>query len=99
MHKVFKVLGEEHRYRIFAYLAKYGDSCVCDLEQLMDVKQANLSKHLKRMKDAGIVESHHEGNFVHYSISSDFSKEYEVLVEYIKQQNTELKITKSCEVT
>lgn len=98
MVEIFKLLGEDNRYRIFTYLAQHGESCVCDLESLLDLKQANLSKHLKKMKEAGILSSEHKGNFVHYQISESFKSEHNEFIEMVLLEASEEKLSGCCEV-
>lgn len=92
MHNIFKVLGDENRYRVFTYLVKKGESCVCDLEKLLDIKQANLSKHLGVMKKSNILSTRPVGKYVHYRISDEFKSEYKLLVKLIdtKVENVEM---------
>lgn len=46
-----------------------GPRCVCELVPLLDVEQPAASKHLKMLKDAGLIESHREGQRVIYQIT------------------------------
>ena len=49
--EIIKLLSDSNRYQIFMKLLEYDELCVCELEELLDIKQANASKHLKRFKD------------------------------------------------
>lgn len=95
MHKLFKVLGDENRYKIFTYLVKHGDSCVCDLEALLNIKQANLSKHLGVMKKEGMLSTRQVGKYVHYSIDNSFQSDYELLVQLIDSKEETIEVDKS----
>lgn len=95
MHSLFKVLGDENRYRIFTYLVKHGESCVCDLEALLEIKQANLSKHLGVMKKNGMLETKQVGKYVHYSIDESFMTEYELLLHLIDSKEEYIEVDKS----
>lgn len=86
MHKLFKVLGDENRYKIFTYLVKHGESCVCDLEALLEIKQANLSKHLGVMKKEDMLSTKNVGKYVHYSIKDEFANDYKLLVSLIDEK-------------
>ena len=83
MHRLFKVLGDENRYKIFAYLVKHGESCVCDLEELLDIKQANLSKHLGVMKKEEILSTKQVGKYVHYRLSDSFQSNFDTLMTLV----------------
>jgi len=96
MHKLFKVLGDENRYKIFTYLVKHGESCVCDLESLLDIKQANLSKHLGVMKKEGVLSTKPVGKYVHYSIEPTFQVENELLIRFVDMKEENIEIECDC---
>ena len=56
---VFKALADRHRIKILnRFLAAGGDAvCVCDLEDLLGLKQSTVSYHLKQLLTAGIVDA------------------------------------------
>lgn len=66
--EVLKTLADENRLRILAFL---GDQtlCVCDLEGALGLEQSNLSRHLSRLKQAGLVKASKKSQFVYYSRS------------------------------
>ncbi|MFL0198534.1 ArsR/SmtB family transcription factor [Clostridium sp. WILCCON 0269] len=68
--KIFKALGHPIRYKIVKFLFN-GPKCVCKLNEDVEFSQANLSQHLKILKDAGILASEKIGMNIHYRISND----------------------------
>lgn len=78
-----KMLSDETRFKIFTKLLDYDRLCVSELEGLLGIKQANTSKHLKKLKENEIVESVREKNIIYYNIRQDFMKENEILVHYL----------------
>lgn len=68
--KIFKALGHPIRYKIVKFLYD-GPKCVCKLNEDIEFSQANLSQHLKILKEAGIVSSEKVGMNVHYKISNE----------------------------
>ena len=68
--KIFKALGHSIRYKIVKFLFD-GPKCVCKLNEDVEFSQANLSQHLKILKDAGILASEKIGMNIHYRISND----------------------------
>ena len=95
MNNIFKLIGDENRYKIFAFLIKNGESCVCNLEELLEIKQANLSKHLNIMKKENLLSSKQVGKYVHYSVAESFSKEYKLLIKLIDSK--ESKTNEECD--
>ncbi|MCD2346135.1 ArsR/SmtB family transcription factor [Clostridium guangxiense] len=68
--KIFKALGHPIRYKIVKFLYN-GPMCVCKLNEDIEFSQANLSQHLKILKEAGILSCEKIGMNIHYSLSSD----------------------------
>jgi ArsR family transcriptional regulator len=65
--KIFKALGHPIRLRIVKSLLAES-RCVCELNHAFDFSQANLSQHLKILREAGIVESKKIGVEMHYRV-------------------------------
>jgi DNA-binding transcriptional ArsR family regulator len=66
----FSVLGEPMRLRILNLL-RDGEKCVQDLVEATATSQANVSKHLKVMLQAGILSRRSEGTSAYYSVEDD----------------------------
>lgn len=66
----FSILGEPMRLRILNIL-RDGEKCVQDLVEASETSQANVSKHLKVMLQAGILTRRTEGTSAFYSIEDD----------------------------
>ena len=60
MTATFEVLAEESRRRILDLLVE-GERPVGDLVDLLALRQSAVSKHLKALRDAGLVESRVDG--------------------------------------
>ncbi len=73
--EIFKAAGENTRLRIIKLLLKSEVSlCVCEIMDCLKENQTNISKHLKILKFAGLVEEKKEGKFVMYSITKSEDK-------------------------
>ncbi|MEM1397130.1 MAG: metalloregulator ArsR/SmtB family transcription factor [Pseudomonadota bacterium] len=62
---IFKAVGEETRLRIVVLLI-YGELTVTELTQILGQSQPRVSRHLKILADAGLVERHREGAWIFY---------------------------------
>jgi ArsR family transcriptional regulator len=51
-------------------LLKGGERCVCEIFPAIDQEQANVSKHLSILKQAGILESRKDGLRILYRIKT-----------------------------
>lgn len=62
---VFRAIGEESRLRIMALLAR-GELTVSEITHILGQSQPRVSRHLKILADAGLVERHREGAWMFY---------------------------------
>ncbi|MDD5483520.1 MAG: metalloregulator ArsR/SmtB family transcription factor [Kiritimatiellae bacterium] len=67
--KILKTLAHPVRVLIVDKLAK-GECCVCELNALADIDQSNVSRHLARLKKAGIVADRRAGMRVFYRLQT-----------------------------
>ncbi|KXA89675.1 hypothetical protein AKJ57_04990 [candidate division MSBL1 archaeon SCGC-AAA259A05] len=65
--KFFKALGNETRLRIVKYLLE-NERCACEFESMVDRDQTTISRHLKVLTEAGILEKERDGKNVVYKI-------------------------------
>jgi len=66
----FSVLSEPTRLRLLNLL-RDGEKCVQELVDATQTSQANVSKHLKVMVQAGILNRRAEGTSAYYSVSDE----------------------------
>ncbi|MBI5060389.1 winged helix-turn-helix transcriptional regulator [candidate division KSB1 bacterium] len=65
---VFKAMAEPIRLRIL-YELQQSDVCVGDLVERLGCSQANVSKHLAILRNAGLIDSSSSGTTHYYSVS------------------------------
>jgi DNA-binding transcriptional ArsR family regulator len=65
----FRVLGDATRLSIIRTLIDDGELNVGELVERIDTSQANVSKHLRTLHDAGIVSRRAEGTSAYYSVT------------------------------
>ena len=76
MAAIAKALGDPVRLQLVDVLRKHaGKVCVCELVPLFDISQPTLSHHLKKLRDAGIVDSERRGLWAYYYVTSDALEE------------------------
>ena len=66
----FRALGHPARLEVMRILAAEGEACVCHLEARLGLRQAYLSQHLARLRQAGLVVDRREGLNVYYRPAS-----------------------------
>ncbi|MFQ5777415.1 MAG: ArsR/SmtB family transcription factor [Terriglobia bacterium] len=68
---LFAALGDPQRLRLACCLVVAKDGlCVCELVDTLGVSQPNVSRHLKLMKAADLVEEQREGRWVYYRLKN-----------------------------
>ena len=72
--KTVSALNDETRVLILLFLDKYGECCVCDLQDSLHMIQSRLSRHLKILKDAGFLKVVRKGTWAYYSIRSPLDR-------------------------
>ena len=49
----------------------HGERCVCELMSELDAAQSRLSFHLRVLKEAGLVDSRREAQWMYYSLRQE----------------------------
>jgi ArsR family transcriptional regulator, arsenate/arsenite/antimonite-responsive transcriptional repressor len=76
MAEVAKALGDPIRLQLVDVLRTHaGKVCVCELVPLFDISQGTLSHHLKKLRNAGIVDSERHGLWAYYYVIPEALKE------------------------
>jgi ArsR family transcriptional regulator len=65
---LFKGFADPSRIRILNLLVA-GELCVCDLVKLLGLPQSTVSRHLRYLHRAGLVEVSREWKFAHYRLA------------------------------
>jgi DNA-binding transcriptional ArsR family regulator len=65
----FNAVAEPRRRDILNYLALQERS-VSEIVDAMEMEQPSVSKHLKVLKDVGLVEAHREGRQIRYKLNA-----------------------------
>lgn len=67
--KVFKALSDKTRLRIMSSLIRSKKGlCICELMDTLNLEHYNISRHVKELKNAGLVTERKEGKYVFYSL-------------------------------
>jgi ArsR family transcriptional regulator len=74
--KIMKALSDPNRVKIIKLLQHKSNMCVCELKSLLQIAQPSVSKHLKILEEAGLVEYRKDGLWVNYSLVNDSSNPY-----------------------
>jgi len=70
---LFKVLSDPNRLRIFNVLMA-GDTCNCEMAEMLDTPANLLSHHLRVLRKAGLISSRRDsidGRWIYYSVNKE----------------------------
>ena len=77
-----KSISNETKLRLVSLLLE-NELCVCELEEITNIRQVNISKNLSSLKDAGIVDVRRDKQRGFYFLTDAFLS-YHHLVEHIR---------------
>jgi ArsR family transcriptional regulator len=80
---LFKGFADPTRIRILNLLVA-GELCVCDLVDLLRVPQSTVSRHLRYLHRAGLVEVSRDWKFAHYRLAHPSHPVHRNLVECVR---------------
>jgi len=67
--EIFKAVGEETRLRIMRLLVKFQEElCACEIIDIIEKPQYNISKNLKILVKAGLIEERRDGKMMVYQV-------------------------------
>jgi ArsR family transcriptional regulator, arsenate/arsenite/antimonite-responsive transcriptional repressor len=95
LRDTFKALSDETRLQIMVLLLGREELCVCDFVGALGQTQSKISRHLRYLYNAGLVQDRREGLWMHYRLSPDLRPEQATVVTALSQavsdeQKTEL---------
>ncbi|MEG6584458.1 ArsR/SmtB family transcription factor [Dendrosporobacter sp. 1207_IL3150] len=79
---VLKALADFNRLSIMCFLLK-GKKCVCEIEELLSISQSSTSKHLNKLRMAGLIEAEKKAQWVHYSIPDKVYSDFPFMKELL----------------
>jgi ArsR family transcriptional regulator, arsenate/arsenite/antimonite-responsive transcriptional repressor len=86
--QVFRALADETRLEMLALVLSHGELCVCDLEQVLGISQSKSSRHLRYLRNAGLLDDRRAGLWVHYRIAPGLGPERKVILAALKRMVT-----------
>lgn len=78
--------------RIVSLLQEAEDLCSCEIQAILKVNQSNLSRHLTRLRQSGLIKGEKRGQWVHFQINFREWAEQKYIPGIIKSANKDLPI-------
>ena len=73
--RLMKALSDPNRVKIIKIL-QHKPMCVCEMREALQVSQSSVSKNLKILEDAGLVNFRKDGLWVEYSLTDGSASPY-----------------------
>ena len=71
MTKLLSIAGSDVRLKILYLLNLENELCPCDLADILKMSMPAISQHMRKIKDAGIINSRRDGQTLYYSLNRD----------------------------
>lgn len=73
--KVMKALSDPNRVKIVKML-QHKWMCVCEIQEALKISQSSVSKHLRLLEEAGLVDYKKDGLWVNYYLTDGSKSPY-----------------------
>ena len=83
--EILKALADETRMRILNLL-RFGQLCVCEIEDILEINQSNASRHLTKLKGAKIIVAHKQSQWVYYSLNQKLLTDHPFIRVLLEQE-------------
>lgn len=83
MQDVLTAICDPTRRAALALLWDEGEHCVCELMARLDASQSRMSRHMKVLREAGLVLDRRDAQWVRYRRNPDLSPEYAAVIDAV----------------
>lgn len=84
LSQVLSLAGNDVRLKILYLLEEEeGGLCVCDLSDILEMSIPAVSQHLRKLKDANIIQPRRQGQTIFYSFKQEHLEVIKPLFEHI----------------
>lgn len=82
--QVLTLAGNENRLKIIYLLKEEPELCVCDLGDILGISIPAVSQHLRKLKDAGLIQARKLGQTVFYSLRAESTEVLHSLLNHLE---------------
>lgn len=87
LSQILALAGNEVRLKMLYLLEEEGELCPCDLADMLEMTVPAISQHLRKMKDANIIQPRRDGQTIFYSFKQEHLEIIKPLFEHITLVN------------
>ena len=94
MQDVITALCDPTRRAALAIVWGGGEHCVCDLMARLDASQSRMSRHMKVLREAGLLRDRRDAQWVRYRRNPDLAPELAAIIDAVlaAERKTERKV-------
>ena len=82
--RTFKALSDATRIQIMTLVFRHGHVCPCEVEQILGITQSKASRHLRYLRDAGLLEDRRDGLIVNYQLPEARDARSRAVLEFLE---------------
>ena len=83
MQDILTALCDSTRRAALAVIWDGGEHCVCELMERLDASQSRMSRHMKVLREAGLVLDRRDAQWVRYRRNPDLSPEIMAVISAV----------------
>lgn len=84
--RVLALAGNAARLKILYLLHEEGELCPCDLSDILGMTIPAVSQHLRKLKDADVVQARKEGQTIFYTLKNKHLHIIQPLLQHIDSE-------------
>ncbi|MBD3919119.1 winged helix-turn-helix transcriptional regulator [Paenibacillus sp. PR3] len=94
MSESLKLLSDKTRLTIIALLRER-EMCVCDIVDLLNTTQPNVSQHLKKLRTGGLINETRRSQWIYYSLNVDDKPYLKPVIDELPSMRDQINALKS----
>ena len=83
MQEILTAISDPTRRAALALLWGGGEHCVCELMARLDASQSRMSRHMKVLRDAGLVLDRRDAQWVRYRRNPELASELSAVIDSV----------------
>lgn len=83
MQKMLTAICNPTRRAALALLWGGGEHCVCELMARLDTSQSRMSRHMKILREAGLVRDKRDAQWVRYRRNPDLAPDFAAVIDAV----------------
>jgi ArsR family transcriptional regulator len=96
LSETLKLLSDKTRLTILALL-KEKELCVCEIVEILQTTQPNVSQHLRKLKTGGLVSETRRSQWIYYSLNVEDKPYLKGILDQLPSMNEQINaVSASC---